>query len=76
MVLGSLGGVFDLADLRTLGLVGDVLDLLLADVVGSGIGVQISENDGWMPVDSSTGDSTTYPTAGGPDLPHCHLHVQ
>ena len=32
VVLGGLGGVFDLADLRPLRLVGDVLDLLLADV--------------------------------------------
>ena len=56
VVFGGLGGVFDLADLCALGLVGDVLDFLLADVAGSGIGVQISENDRWMPVDSNTGD--------------------
>ena len=62
VVLGGLGGVLDLADLRALGLVGDVLDLLLADVAGGlaseRIGVQISENDRWMPVDSSTGTGT------------------
>lgn len=38
VVLGGLGGVLDLADLRALGLVGDVLDLLLADVASSRIG--------------------------------------
>ncbi len=32
VVLGGLGGVFNLAELRALGQVGDVLDLLLADV--------------------------------------------
>ena len=38
VVLGGLGGVFDLADLRALGLVGDVLDLLLADVASGSVG--------------------------------------
>lgn len=38
VLLGGLGGVLDLADPRALGLVGDVLDLLLADVASSHIG--------------------------------------
>ena len=38
MVLGGLGGILDLADLRALGLVGDVLDLLLADIASGLVG--------------------------------------
>src|SRR5699024_935709 len=38
VVLGALGGVFDLADLGALGGIGDVFDLLLADVSGGLVG--------------------------------------
>src|SRR5699024_5882345 len=38
LVLGGLGGVLDLADLRPLGAVADVFHLLLADVAGGLVG--------------------------------------
>ena len=53
VVLGGLGGVFDLADLRALGLVGDVLDLLLADVASSGIGAHRGADQRERPLDAS-----------------------
>lgn len=59
VVLGGPGGVFDLAEFRALGLVGDVLAFFLRmsrAAWSKRIGVQISENHRWMPVDSSTGD--------------------
>ncbi|WP_385900450.1 hypothetical protein [Tessaracoccus sp. O5.2] len=39
VVLGGLEGVFDLAGFRALGLVGDVLDLRVADVACGLVGV-------------------------------------
>lgn len=40
-------------------LVGDVLDLLLADVMGNLVapyGAQVRENDRWIPLDSRIGE--------------------
>lgn len=59
VVLSGLGGVLDLSDFGALGLVGDALDFLLADVAGSLVGahgVQIRENDRWIPLESRMGE--------------------
>ena len=46
VVFDGLGGVFDLADLGALGLVGDVFDLLLADVAGGLFGAHWGADEG------------------------------
>jgi len=52
VILGGLRGVLDLADLRALGLVGDVLDLLPADVASSGIGAHRGADQRERPLDA------------------------
>ena len=52
VVFGGLGGVLDLSDLRALGLVGDVFDLLLADVAGGLVGAHWGADEGGGSLDA------------------------
>lgn len=51
VVLSRLGDVFDLSDFGALGLVGDVLDVLLADVAGGLVGAHGGADQGEGPLD-------------------------
>ena len=53
VVLSRLGGVFDLSDFGALGLVGDVLDFLLADVASGLVGPHGSADQGERSLDSA-----------------------